>query len=199
MDRAGRALRALADDGDLTRVRLLVCSLVRWCVSGWFGASDAAPGAPGERDRHVARAAQEAVVLEAALSTAVCNRRDVIGLPSRPGGSPGTPAGPIGFRGLRAAPFAARFRDVEPAEPADATVALLQLLPDVPRAAANLPLMDAGVAAEGPPGLLDHSAAPAADRFARVVALGLPPLIGRDHTLTAGAHGEDIVTRMPDL
>jgi hypothetical protein len=81
-----------------------------------------------------------------------------------------------------------RFRDVESAEPADPLVALLHLAPDVPRAAADLPLVHAAVAAEGPPRQRDRNTAPAADRLTRLVAFRLSPLIGCHNPGSSGTH-----------
>ena len=145
--------------------------------------------APGERDRDVAGPAQQPVVLEAALAAAVRDRHDVIGFPPRPRRPPGPPRGAIGCRRLRARPLTVRLDDVEAAEPAGALVALLHLLPHVPRAAADLPFVHAGVAAERAPRRLHRPPAPAADRLAGVVALRLAPLIGGDDARAAGAHG----------
>lgn len=145
--------------------------------------------APREGHRHVALAAQQPVVLEPAFAAAVGDRDDVIGFPSGTCGTPGAPAGAIAGRRLRPRPFAMRLDHVEPADLARAFVAPPDLLADVPRAAANLPLVHARVAAEGSPRRLHETAAPAAHRLAGLVALGLSPLLRRHHPGAPRAHG----------
>jgi len=145
--------------------------------------------APRERDRHVAGPAQQPVILQAAFTAAVRDGDDVIGLPPGARGPPRPARRAIAPGWFRAGPFAVRFDDVEAAEAAGALVSLFHLLADVPRAAADLPLVDAGVAAEGPAGLLHRRAAPPADRVPAFIPLGLPPLIGRDDPRAPGAHG----------
>jgi hypothetical protein len=50
--------------------------------------------------------------------------------------------------------------------------------------------VDAGVAAEGPPGCLDHLAAPATDRLPRFIPHGFTPLIRSHCARATGAHAE---------
>jgi len=136
--------------------------------------------------------AQQPVVLESALAPAVGNGHDVVGFPARSPLAPRLAGRSLAGRRLRSRPLAMRLDDVEPAELADAFVAFLDLLPDVPRAAADLPLVYALVTAEGPARRLHGSPAPSADRLAGLVPLGLPPLIGRDDALAASAHERHI-------
>src|SRR4029079_6838225 len=85
-------------------------------------------------------------------------------------------------------PRAVRLDDVDAAQAADAAVALLHLAPHVPRAAADLPLVHARFAAEGPPRRLHRPAAPAADGPAVLVSIGNAPLLGADRAGARGAH-----------
>jgi hypothetical protein len=149
-----------------------------------------APALPSPRagDCHVAGAAQQAIVLEAALAAAVGHRDDVIGLPPGPRGAPGLPCRAVGRRRLRPRPLAVGLHHVEAAQPARPFVTLLDLAADVPRAAANLPLVDAGAAAERPARPRHQPAAPAADRPARRVQDRLPPFVGRDDAGPFRAH-----------
>src|SRR5258708_9196079 len=134
----------------------------------------------------MAGAAEEAVGVEPALPAAVGNRDDVIRLPARPLGAPALARGTVGRRRLRPRPLPVRLDDVQAAQPADPLVARLHLAAHVPGAAADLPFVHARVAAERAPGGCDRTAAPAADRGAGVVAVGLPPAIGGDNALAAG-------------
>lgn len=145
--------------------------------------------APGQRDRDVAGTAEQAVVLEAALAASICDRHDVIRLPRGTRGPPGPAGEPIGDRRLRSRPLAMRLHHVEAADLTDSLVALLDLLPHVPRAASDLPLVYARVAAERPARRVHLPATPAADRFTGVVAIRLAPLLGRHDARPAGAHG----------
>jgi len=134
------------------------------------------------------RATQEAVILESAFASAVRHRDDVIRFPPGPCDAPRFPRAAISGRGFRARPLAMRFHDIEAAELARALVPLLDLLPDVPRTAANLPFVNARVAAERAARRLHRSPAPAADRLSSFVALGDSPLIGGHHARTTNAH-----------
>jgi hypothetical protein len=156
-------------------------------LQGWRRST--ALRSPGQSDLEVARAAQQPVILEAAFAAAVRHRRDVIRLPSRPFGAPALPRGAIGPRRLRARPFAVRPGDVEAAQSADPFVALLHLLPDVPGAAPDLPLMHARVAAERPPRRLNRAAAPAAYRLPRLVPIRNAPLVRCYRPRPPCAHG----------
>ena len=136
----------------------------------------------------MAAAAEQAVVLKTTLAAAICHRHNVVGFPARPQGAPRLAGGAVRGRRLRSGPLAVRLHDVPSAQPAGALVALLHLLPHVPRTAADLPLMDAAVAAEGPPRPGHWSAAPAADRFSRLVPLRHTPLIRRDRFRSTRTH-----------
>src|SRR3954468_22981459 len=78
--------------------------------------------------------------------------------------------------------------DVESAETAHAGVALPDLLTNVPRAAAHLPLVNACIAAEGPPRSAHDCAAPPADCLADVVAIRLAPVVSSDGATPNGTH-----------
>jgi hypothetical protein len=150
--------------------------------------------APHECDRDVAGPAQQPVVLQAAFAAAVRNRNDVVGFPTRTRRPPGPARRAIADGRFRAGPFTMRLDDVEAAEPARALISLLHLPTHVPRAAADLPFVDAPVSAEGPPRGLDRRVAPPADRKPRFVPLGLPPLLGSNDALTTGTHSSRIGT-----
>src|SRR4051794_25246611 len=105
----------------------------------------------------------------------------MVGLPFRPGGSPALSGGTIGGRGPRSRPGAVCLHDVESTQLADPFVPLLDLAADVPRAAADFPLVHARVAAEGPARRFDRRTAPAADRISGLVSLGLSPLVRGDN------------------
>src|SRR5258708_11816658 len=173
---------------DLSRVPLRACAPS--CVEP--PASSGAPGAPRERHPEMAGTAEQPVVVEPALPAAVGNRDDVIRLPARPLGAPALARGTVGHRRLRTRPLAVRLDYIQAAQPTDPLVALLDLASHVPRAAADLPFVYARVAEERAPGGCDQAAAPAADRSAGVVAVGLPPAIGGDGALAAGAHQRPI-------
>ena len=134
------------------------------------------------------RTAEQAVVLEPALTAAIGHRDDVVRFPPRTRGAPGLASGAVGAWRFRARPFAVRLDDVEAAQPAGALVALLDLLPHVPRAAADLPFVDARVAAEGPPRTLDRRSAPPADRPSEFIEIRFAPVVSRDRTRTKSAH-----------
>src|SRR5690606_2459020 len=91
-------------------------------------------------------------------------------------------------RRLRPRPLPMRLDDVEAAEAACALVALLHLLADVRRAAADLPFVHAGVGAEGAAGFDDGTMAPAADRLAGCIAYRFTPVVGRNRTGAKGTH-----------
>lgn len=144
----------------------------------------------------MATAAEQSVVVESALSAAIRDRHDVVGLPARFGGAPCAAGRTVICCGLGPRPVAVRLDDVESADLADPPVTLLQLLADVPRAAADLPLVNARVAAEGATGLRHGATAPAADRLAGGIPRRFAPLLGRDdaaplraHACTIGADG----------
>ncbi len=136
----------------------------------------------------MARTAEQSIVLEPAFAAAVRDGDDVIGFPSWTKGAPGAARGAIAGGRLRSRPLAVGFHDVTAAELAGALVALLDLLTDVPRAASDLPLMHARVAAECAARRLHRAATPAADRLAGVVAIRLAPLVGAYDARATGAH-----------
>ena len=134
------------------------------------------------------RTAEQSIVLEPAFAAAVRDRDDVIGFPTGAKGAPGAPRGAVASGRLRSRPFTMGFDHVEAAELAGALIALLDLLPDVPRAAPDLPLVHARVAAERAARRLHGTTTPAADRLAGVVAIGPPPLISGYNARATGAH-----------
>ena len=144
---------------------------------------------PRKRHRHVTRAAEQPVVVQAALSSPVRHRHDVVGFPSRTSRPPGAPGHAIRSRRLRARPLAVRLDDVESTEAAGSFVAFFDLLTHVRRAAANLPLVHTGVAAERAARRAHELPAPAANRLTGGVALRLAPLFCGDDARPEGAHG----------
>ena len=151
-------------------------------------------GAPLERDLDVTRAAQEAVVVEAALAAAVRDGDDVIGFPARARRPPGLAPDSVRGRRLRTRPFTVRLHHVEATQLAGPLVAFLDLLPYVPRTATDFPFVDARIAAERAARPGDGAPAPAADGLAGCIAFGDPPLIGGDRAGAPGAHGRIIGT-----
>src|SRR5450759_2828593 len=145
-------------------------------------------GAPRHGDAHVARPAQDAIVVEAAFAAAIRDGNDVIGFPPRPRDSPAAPRRAVRHGGLRAGPLAVRLHHVEAAQPADPLVALLDGPADIPGTAADLPFVHAGVTAERSPRGGHRSPAPPAHGLARLVALRLSPLLRGDDALAPGAH-----------
>ena len=152
------------------------------------GARRRAASAPRQRHRQMAGATEQPIVLEAALSSTIGNRHDVIGFPSGLCRAPGASSRTIRHRRLRPRPLAMRLDHVESANLTDALVAFLDLLTDVPGTASDFPLVHARVAAERAARRSNRSAAPAANRFTRIVAIGLAPLFGCDDTRAASAH-----------
>jgi hypothetical protein len=136
----------------------------------------------------VTRTAEQSIVLEAAFAAAVRDRDDMIGFPPGTRRAPGAPRGAVAGWRLRSRPLPMGFHDVKTAELASSLVAFLDLLTDVPRAAPDLPLVHARVAAERAARRLYGAAAPAADRIAGVIAIRPAPLIGRHHARATGAH-----------
>ena len=134
------------------------------------------------------RTAEQSIVLESAFAAAVRDRDDVIGFPAWTKGAPGAARGAITGRRLRSRPLEVRFRDLKATPLTDALVALLDLLTDVPRAAPDLPLVHARVAAERAARGLHGTTTPAADRLAGVIAIRLAPLIGGHNPRATGAH-----------
>lgn len=134
------------------------------------------------------RTAEQSIVLEPAFAAAVRDRDDVISFPSWTKGAPGAPRGAIAGWRLRPRPLAVGFHDVQAAEMAGALVAFLDLLPDVPRAAPDLPLVHARVAAERATRRLHGTTTPATDRLAGVIASRLTPLVSRHDADATGAH-----------
>jgi hypothetical protein len=145
--------------------------------------------APRQRNRNVTRPAQQSVVLQATLTSAVGDRDNVIRFPPRLRRAPGAAGGAIRGRRLRPGPLAVRLDDVESTEAAGPFVPLLDLLTHVRRAAANLPLVHTGVAAERAAGRAHTLPAPAANRLTGGVALRLAPLFDGDDARPEGAHG----------
>jgi hypothetical protein len=145
-------------------------------------------GTPGNRHCDMTGPAEEAIIFKSALTAAVRDRHYVVRLPHGTGGPPGLPRGTIRRGGPACRPRPVRLDDVEATQPAGALVPLFHLFAHVPWAAANLPLMDAGVAAERPARRPDEAAAPPAYRFPRVVAFRLPPLIRCNDARAPGAH-----------
>jgi hypothetical protein len=133
--------------------------------------------------------AQQAVVLQAALTSAVGDRDNVIRFPPRLRRAPGAAGGAIRGRGLRPRPLAVRLDDVESTEAAGPFVPFLDLLTHVRWAAANLPLVHTGVAAERAARRAHELPAPAANRLTGGVALRLAPLFCGDDARPEGAHG----------
>jgi len=136
----------------------------------------------------VARTAQQSIVFKAAFAATIGDRNDVVRFPSRTRGTPRASSGSIGHGRFRSRPLPVRLEHVEPAQLTNALVSFLDLLSNVPRAASNFPFVDARITAEGATRRLDHTAAPATDRFAGGIALGLAPLIGGNDTRAPGAH-----------
>ena len=134
------------------------------------------------------RTAEQSIVLESAFAAAVRDRDDVIGFPAWTKGAPGAARGAITGRRLRSRPLAVRFHDLKATPLTDALVALLDLLTDIPRAAPDLPLVHARIAAERAARGLHGTTTPAADRIAGVIAIRPAPLIGRHNPRTTGAH-----------
>jgi hypothetical protein len=112
----------------------------------------------------------------------------VIGFPAWTCGSPFSAGSPITGRRLGSAPLAMCLNNIEPANLTDPFVALLDLLPNVPGTAPNLPFVNTRVAAKGSARCLDQPAAPPTDRLALRIPLRFAPLIGGHDTRTAGAH-----------
>jgi hypothetical protein len=137
----------------------------------------------------VARAAEQAVILEAALAAAVGDGKDVIGLPSRARLPPAASIGTGAAGRTRALPIGLRAFDVESAPLAETVVALPHLLADVSRTAAQPPLVHALVAAERAAARRDdHGTAPAADWRAVLVPIGLAPAAAVHGAAADGAH-----------
>jgi len=154
-------------------------------------ANDDLQSAPLRGDRDVTGAAEQAIVLEAAFAAAVGDRQNVIGFPSRPRLAPAAPIRAGGSRRTLAAPHLLGALDVEPAALAEAAVALPDLLTNVAGAASQSPLVDALVSAErAAPRRGDDGAAPAANRLARLVPIGLAPAVAVDGAAADGAHAE---------
>jgi hypothetical protein len=147
----------------------------------------------------VARATEQPEILEAALAAAVSDRDDVVSFPTRLGRAPLSARRAIASRRFRARPFSMRFGDVEAAQLAGAFIALADLLPDVRRAAADFPLMDACVTAERPSWRRDRSAAPTANRLTGLVPHRLAPFFGGDDAPARGTHTNDIGRYAGDL
>src|SRR5687768_6037652 len=132
---------------------------------------------PLRRHRNVTRAAEQPIVLEPALAAAIRDGDDVIGFPTRFRRSPQAPRCAVGGWRFRARPFAVSLRHVEATELARAAIPFLDLFANVPRAAADLPLVHARLAAEGPPRPAYRRAAPPADRLSVRTANRLAPFL----------------------
>ena len=144
---------------------------------------------PRQRHRHVAGAAEQTIVLEAAFTATIRDRNDMIRLPLRARGAPHAACGAISRGWLRSRPLTMGLHHIEAADLTGSLVALLDLLPDVPRAASDLPFMNARVAAERAPRRMHTAAAPSADGLTGLIPIGFSPLLGRHDTGAAGAHG----------
>src|SRR5436309_4937272 len=143
---------------------------------------------PPQRDRDVAGAAQQAVVVEAAFAAAVGDGQNVIGFPSRTVVAPRAPLGAVGRGRFAAPPSSLGERDVEAAEPADAAVALPHLIAHVPRIASDPPFVNARVAAERAARPTHDGAAPSAGRASSIGAVGLAARVGRHRAPAYCAH-----------
>jgi hypothetical protein len=143
---------------------------------------------PGERHRDVARTAKQSIVFKAAFAAAIGDGEDVIRFPSGTRGAPRAACGTIGHGRFRSRPLPVRLEHVESAQLTNPLVSFLDLLSNVPRAASNLPFVNARVTAESAPRRLDHTVAPATDRFTGGIAFGLAPLIRGNDTRAPGAH-----------
>ena len=144
--------------------------------------------APRQRHRYVTRTAEQSIVFQSALATAVSNRNNVIGFPAGARGAPDASSGAIRHWRLRSRPLPVRLHDIEAADLADTLVALFDLLANLPGTASDFPFVDAGVAAERASWRLDRTATPPANRFACGIAIWLSPLLGGDDTRALGAH-----------
>jgi hypothetical protein len=137
----------------------------------------------------MAGAAEEAVIVQAALAAAVGDGEDMVRLPARPCCAPGATFPARGFRGPPAAPRRLCLFDIERTAPADPRITLPDLFPHVARAAPQPPLVDARVAAEGAAARgRDNALAPAADWLACGVAVGLAPVVPINGATPNGAH-----------
>lgn len=152
---------------------------------GWLAASLCTPC---QRDRHVARTAEQSIVFKPALAAAISDGNNMIGFPPGTRGAPCASRGAIRYRRFRTRPLPMRLEHVETTDLTNAFVPLLDLLANVPRTTSNLPFVNAGITAEGASRRLDDSVTPATDRIASGVTLGLAPLIGGDDTRPTSAH-----------
>jgi hypothetical protein len=143
---------------------------------------------PRERDRNVARAAEQSIVFKPALAATISDGNNVIRFPARTRGAPRPSSRAIGHGRFRSRPLPVRLKHIEPADLTNPLIPLLDLLSNVPRAASNLPFVNAPVAAERAPRRFDDAVAPATDWFTRRIALGLAPLFGGNDAGSAGAH-----------
>src|SRR5262245_21050 len=96
---------------------------------------------PRQRHGDVTGSTQQSIVLQAALTSAVRDWNDVIGLPARPCRTPEFSRGAVASRRLRSRPCAMSLNHVESADLTDPFVALLDLLANIPGAASDLPLV----------------------------------------------------------
>ena len=159
---------------------LLVQQLVRRCCRS--------PRSPCQRHRDVTGPAEQSIVFQAAFTTAVCHRDDVISFPTWACRAPFFSSGAIGSRRPGSRPLPVRLHDVETANPTDSLVALFDLLTDIPGTAANLPFVDACVAAERATRWCDGSVAPAANGLSGRISIWFAPLFGSHDASAAGAH-----------
>lgn len=132
--------------------------------------------------------AEQPVILQPALPSPVGDRNDVIGFPSWAGGPPAAASRAIELVRAAAAPRALGPRDVQAAQTTDPLVALPDAIAHVARIAAQLPFVDARVAAEGPARRADGPAAPPADRLAGRVEVRLSPSVCGDSPAANGTH-----------
>ena len=147
---------------------------------------------PCQRDRHVARTAEQSIVVEPALAAPIRDGNNMIGFPSGTRGAPCASRRAIRYRRFRTRPLPMCLEHVETTDLTNAFVSLLDLLTNVPGTTSNLPFVNAGIAAESASRRLDDTVTPAADRIASGVALGLSPLIGGNDTRPTSAHAATI-------
>ena len=131
---------------------------------------------------------KQSIVVKSAFAAAVSDRHDMIRFPARACRSPLFPRGAVARRRLGSRPLPVRLHDVKTADPTDSLVALLDLLTDIPGTAANLPFVDARVAAERATRWCDGSVAPAANGLSSRISIRFAPLFGGNDAGAAGAH-----------
>jgi hypothetical protein len=159
---------------------LLVQHLVRRCGRSLRS--------PRDGDGNVTTPAEQSIVVEPAFAAAVSHRHNVIRFPSWADGSPRFSRGAVACWRLGSRPLPVRLHDVETADLTDSLVAFLDLPTDIPGTAANLPFVDARVAAECATRWCDGSMAPAANGLSGRIAIRFAPLFGSYDARAAGAH-----------